>query len=169
MRMRKEIVDLIHEAMEQHELVRDFYHRLAHRVAHAETRKMFEYLAKEKEENKARLHQCLTPEGCPVVPPVHELHLAEHLKVPEVTEGLSPKEALAVAIKRSGGLFRFYQSLLELQPEGEIRRRLEYLVRGVSKSLTHSDGLSEKVYFFKRCLFEAADSEWRVAPVGIRV
>jgi len=127
--MRKELVDLIHEAMEQHELARDFYHRLAHRVSHAETREMFEYLAEEAEENKARLHQCLTPEGCPVVPAAHELHLAEYLKVPEVTEELSPKEALALAIKRSEGLCRFYQSLLELQPEGEIRRRLDYLVR----------------------------------------
>ena len=34
--MRKELVDLIHEAMEQHELARNFYHRLAHQVAHAE-------------------------------------------------------------------------------------------------------------------------------------
>jgi len=127
--MRKELLDLIHEAMEQHESSRDFYHRLAHRVSHAETREMFDYLGKEAEENKGRLQQCLTPEGCPVVPPVHELHLAEHLKVPRVTEGLSPKEALAVAIKRSEGLVRFYQSLLELQPEGDIRRRLEYLAR----------------------------------------
>ena len=31
--MRKELVDLIHEAMEQHELARDFYHRLAHQVS----------------------------------------------------------------------------------------------------------------------------------------
>lgn len=138
--MRKELVDLIHGAMEQHELSRDFYHRMAHRVAHADTREMFEYLAQEAEENKARLHQCLTPEGCPVVPPPHELHLAEHLKVPIVTEGLSPKEALAVAIKRSQGLCRFYQSLLELQPEGEIRRRLEYLARAESG---HKDKLED--------------------------
>jgi len=27
--MRKKIADIIHEAMEQHELARDFYHRLA--------------------------------------------------------------------------------------------------------------------------------------------
>ena len=31
--MRKEIADLIREAMELHELARDFYHRLAHRVS----------------------------------------------------------------------------------------------------------------------------------------
>ncbi len=85
---------------------------------------MFEYLAKEAEENKAKLHQCLTPEGCPVVPLGHDVHLAEHLQVPEITEDLSPKDALALAIKRSDGLCRFYQSLVELQPEGEIRRRL---------------------------------------------
>ena len=145
--MRKEIADLIHEAMEQHELARDFYHRLAHRVSHPETREMFEYLAKEAEENKNRLHHCLTPECCPVVPPVHDLHLAEHLKVPEVTEALSPKEALAVAIKRSAGLCRFYQSLLELQPEGEIRRRLEYLARAESSNKEKLENLYDTVAF----------------------
>ena len=36
----------MHEAMEQHELARDFYHRLAHQVSHANTREMFEHLAK---------------------------------------------------------------------------------------------------------------------------
>ena len=145
--MRKKIADLIHEAMEQHELSRDFYHRLAHRVAHAETREMFEYLAGEAEENKARLHHCLTPEGCPVIHPVHDLHLAEHLKVPEVTAGLSPKEALAVAIKSSEGLCRFYQSLLELQPEGEIRRRLEYLPRAESGHKGKLENIYDTVAF----------------------
>ena len=145
--MRKELVDLIREALGQHELARDFYHRMAHRVAHADTRKMFEYLAQEAEENKARLHHCLTPEGCPVVPPVHDVHLAEHLQVPEVTEGMLPKEALAVAIKRSEGLCRFYQSLLELQPEGEIRRRLEYLARAESSHKEKLENLYDTVAF----------------------
>ena len=140
--MRKEVVDLIHEAMEQHEHSRSFYHRLAHQVSHAETREMFGYLAKEAEENKDRLHQCLTPEGWPVVPPAQDLHLAEHLKLPKVMEGLSPKEAIEMAIKRSEGLVKFYQSLLELQPEGEIRRRLEYLA---SAELGHKEKL-ENIY-----------------------
>jgi rubrerythrin len=138
--MRKELVDLIHEAMDQHELSRDFYHRLAHRVTHPDTRETFHYLAKEAEESKDRLHHCLTPEGCPVVPPVHDAHLAEHLMVPKVSEDLSPKDAMALAIKRSDGLCRFYQSLLELQPEGEIRRRLEYLARA---ELSHKEKLEE--------------------------
>ena len=103
---------------------------------------MFDYLAKEAEENKDRLDQCLTPEGCPVVPPAHDLHLAEHLKLPKVMEGLSPKEAIVIAIKRSEGLVKFYQSLLELQPEGEIRRRLEYLA---SAELGHKEKL-ENIY-----------------------
>jgi len=93
--MRKELIDLMQEAMDQHEVARDFYHRMAHRVSHPETRETFEYLATEAEENKARLHQCLTPEGCPVVSPVHDVHLAEHLKVPDIAEDLSPKDALA--------------------------------------------------------------------------
>jgi rubrerythrin len=136
--MRKDLLDLIHEAMNQHELARDFYHRMAHLAAHPETRETFEYLEKDAEENKARLHQCLTPEGCPVVPTVHDVHLAEHLKVPEVTEGLSPKDALVLAIKRSDALCCFYQSLAELQPQGEIRSRLEYLARA---ELNHKDKL----------------------------
>jgi hypothetical protein len=43
--MRKEIADLVHEAMNQHELARDFYHRLAHPVCPAGTRGMLEFLA----------------------------------------------------------------------------------------------------------------------------
>ncbi|MFZ5450667.1 MAG: hypothetical protein ACOZF2_02160 [Thermodesulfobacteriota bacterium] len=136
--VRKEIADLVHEAMNQHELARDFYHRLVHRVSHRDTREMFEYLAKEAEENKARLHKCLTPVGCPVVPPAHDLHLAEHLKVPKLTDDMPPKDALA--LKRSEGLLRFYQSLLELQPEGEIRRRLEYLAQ---TELSHKEKLED--------------------------
>ena len=50
--MRKELVDLIREAMDQHELARDFYHRLAHRMSHADTRKMFEYLAQERQRRR---------------------------------------------------------------------------------------------------------------------
>ncbi len=138
--MRKELFDLMREAMDQHELARDFYHRLAKLVVPKDTRQMFEYLAMEADENKARLHQCLTPEGCPVVPQVHDIHLAEHLQVPKVTEGMLPKEAVALAIKRSEGLVKFYQSLLELQPEGEIRSRLEYLARAES---SHKEKLEE--------------------------
>ena len=136
--IRKEIADLLREAMNQHELARDFYHRMAHRVSHAETRETFHYLAKEAEENKARLHQCLTPEGCPVVPPVHDAHLAEHLQIPEITEDLSPKDALALAIKRSEGLCRFYQSLVEMQLPGQVRNFMEYMARA---ELNHKDKL----------------------------
>ncbi len=140
--MRKKIVDLIKEAMAHHELAENFYHRLTHLAFHADTREMFEYLAKEAEQNKARLHQCLTPEGCPVVPPVYDVHLAEHLQVPKITGDLSPKDALALAIKRSDGLCRFIQSLVDLQPEGEIRRRLENLARA---ELSHKEKL-ENLY-----------------------
>ena len=145
--MRKEIVHLIHVAMKQHELARGFYHRLAHRVSHPETQEMFEYLAQEAEGNKDRLSYCLTPEGCPVVPPEHELHLAEHLKVPEITKDMSPKDALAVAIKRSEGLVKFYQSLIELQSEGEIRRRLEYLARAEAGHKEKLENLYDTIAF----------------------
>ena len=36
-------------------------------------------------------------------------------------------KAIEMAIKRSVGLVKFYQSLLGIPTEGEIRRRLEYL------------------------------------------
>ncbi|MDI6852102.1 MAG: hypothetical protein QME75_00660 [Deltaproteobacteria bacterium] len=136
--MRKDLLDLIREAMNQHELARDFYHKMAHLTSHPETRETFAYLEKDAEENKARLHQCLTPKGCPVVPPVHDVHLAEHLKTPAITPDLSPKDALALAIKRSQALVRFYQALAELQAPGEIRSRLEYLAQA---ELNHKDKL----------------------------
>ena len=119
-----------------------FFRRLAHRVFSCEPGRCSSTWPRRAEENKARLHQCLTPEGCPVVPPVHDVHLAEHLQVPKAAEGMLPKEAVALAIKRSEGLCRFYQSLVELQPEGEIRRRLEYLGRA---ELSHKEKL-ENLY-----------------------
>lgn len=128
-------------------MARDFYHRLAHRVSHPETRATFEYLATEAEEKKARLHQCLTPEGCPVIPPVHDLHLAEHLKVPEVTDDLAPKDALSLAIKRSEALYRFYQFMAELQPPGVIRSRLEYLARAESSHKEKLENIYDTVAF----------------------
>lgn len=145
--MRKELVDLIHKAMDQYEVARDFYHGVAHRESHPETRETFEYLATEAEENKARLHQCLTPEGCPVVPPVHDLHLAEHLKVPEITDDLAPKDAIVLAIKRSEALCQFYQTIAELQPPGEIREYMEYLVRAESSHKEKLGHIYETVAF----------------------
>jgi len=136
--LRKELVDLIHEAINQHELARDFYHKMAHLATKPETREIFEFLERDAEENKARLRQCLTPEGCPVVPPAHDAHLAEHLKTPPITPDLSPKDALALAIKRSEALVRFYQTLAELQTPGEIRSRLEYLAKA---ELSHKEKL----------------------------
>ncbi|MFZ2087314.1 MAG: ferritin family protein [Desulfobaccales bacterium] len=145
--MRKELVDLMHEAMDQHEVAQDYYRRMAHKMTHADARETFEYLAKEAEDNKARLHQCLTPEGCPIVPPVHDLHLAEHLKTPTVTEDLSPKDALALAIKRSEALCRFYQAMAELQSPGEIRRRLDYLAKSEASHKEKLENIYDTVAF----------------------
>ena len=136
--IRKDLADLIHEAMNQHELAREFYQRMSHLVTHQDTRETFLYLAKEAAENKERLHKCLTPEGCPVAPPVQDAHLAELLQVPPFTQDMPPKEALALAVKRSEGIFRFYQSLAELQAPGDIRDHLEYLARA---ELSHKDKL----------------------------
>ena len=89
--MRKELVDRIQGAMEQQDWARKFYHRLAHLVSHPQAKETSEYPATKAGENKGPLHQCLTPEGCPVISPGHDLHLAEHLKVSGGHKNLSPK------------------------------------------------------------------------------
>jgi rubrerythrin len=52
-----------------------------------------------------------------------------------------------VAIKRAEGLCRFYQSLFELQPEGEIRRRLEYLAGAESSHKNKLEDIYDTVAF----------------------
>jgi hypothetical protein len=59
--MRKDLLDLLHEAMNQQELTRDVYHQMAHPAFHPETRETFAYLAKEPEGNKVREILCVPP------------------------------------------------------------------------------------------------------------
>jgi hypothetical protein len=62
--MRRELADLIHEAMEPHELARDIYHHLTHRASHQDTRETFDYLAQEAAP-KGKLYQSLVPRPTP--------------------------------------------------------------------------------------------------------
>ncbi|MBM4284174.1 MAG: hypothetical protein FJ128_02840 [Deltaproteobacteria bacterium] len=123
--MDAELRALIEQAIQQEQLSHDFYQRMADLVKHPETKETFQFLAKEELEHKDFLRQCLTPGGCPLVGQAQDVHLAEIMQTPAITDDLSPKEALVVAMKREEGSYRFYQRLASLQPPGEAKAFLE--------------------------------------------
>ncbi len=120
---------VIKNAIDQEELSRAFYLRLAEVVSPADTKETLRYLAREELEHKQFLEGCITPQGCKLNGRPQEVHLAELLEAPSFHDALSPKEALVVAMKREEGSQRFYKALAALQPPGEIRDFLEKMAQ----------------------------------------
>jgi rubrerythrin len=127
--MNEELETIIKSAIAQEELSHEFYRRMADLVTHRETKETFEYLSKEELEHKHFLQSCMTPQGCKLAGEAYNSHLAELLQAPEFQEGMSPKEALVIAMKREEGSYKFYQTLAGLQPPGEIRAFLEKMAQ----------------------------------------
>jgi rubrerythrin len=134
--MSTELEGIIKSAIVQEEFSHNFYRRLAGVVSQPETKDILEYLAKEELEHRAFLQSCLTPQGCKLVGEAQNVHLAELLEAPAMSDDMSPKEALIIAIKREEGSYRFYQALAALQPPGEIQAFLEKMAR---MELTHKE------------------------------
>lgn len=127
--MSTELEAIIKSAIDQEELSHNFYQRLAGLVTQPETKNTLEYLAKEELEHKAFLQSCFSPRGCTLVGEAQNVHLAEILAVPAISNEMSPKEALAIAAKREEGAYRFYQALASLQPPGEVQAFLNKMAK----------------------------------------
>jgi len=127
--MSAELEAIIKSAIAQEELSHDFYKRLAGLVSHKDTKDILEFLAKDELEHKAFLQSCFTPQGCKLVGAARNAHLAEMLEAPAISDDLSPKEALVIAMKREEGSYQFYQALAGLQPPGEIQAFLEKMAK----------------------------------------
>lgn len=127
--MSAEMEAIVKSAIAQEELSHLFYKRLAGLVSHQETKDILEFLAKDELEHKAFLQSCFTPQGCKLVGGAQNTHLAEMLEAPSISDELSPKEALVIAMKREEGSYQFYQTLAGLQPPGEIQAFLEKMAK----------------------------------------
>lgn len=127
--MSTELEAIIKSAIDQEELSHNFYQRLAGLVTQPETKNTLEYLAKEELEHKAFLQSCFSPRGCTLVGEAQNVHLAEMLEAPAISNEMSPKEALAIAAKREEGAYRFYQALASLQPPGEVQAFLNKMAK----------------------------------------
>jgi rubrerythrin len=134
--MSTELEAIIKSAIAQEELSHDFYKRLAGRVSQADTKDTLEYLAQEELEHKAFLQSCFTPQGCKLAGEAQNVHLAELLQAPAISEDMSPKEALVIAAKREEGSYRFYQALASLQPPGKIQ---DFLNKMAKVELSHKE------------------------------
>ena len=127
--MSTELEAIIKSAIVQEELSHGFYKRLAGLVSHPETKDTLEYLAKEELEHKAFLQSCFTPNGCTLAGEAQNVHLAEMLEAPAISDAMSPKEALTIAAKREEGAYLFYQALANLQPPGEVQAFLNKMAK----------------------------------------
>jgi rubrerythrin len=127
--MSTELEAIIKSAIAQEELSHDFYTRLAGLVTQPETKNTLEYLAKEELEHKAFLQSCFTADGCMLAREAQNVHLAELLEAPSISDVMSPKDALAIAAKREEGAYRFYQALAGLQPPGEVQAFLDKMAK----------------------------------------
>jgi rubrerythrin len=127
--MSTELEAVIKSAIAQEELSHGFYKRLAGLVSHPETKNTLEYLAKEELEHKTFLQSCFTPHGCTLAGEAQNVHLAELLQAPAISNDMSPKEALVIAAKREEGAYRFYQALAALQPPGEVQAFLNQMAK----------------------------------------
>jgi rubrerythrin len=134
--MSTELEAIIKSAIAQEEFSHNFYRRLAGVVSQPETKDILEYLAREELEHQAFLQSCFTPDGCKLVGEAQNVHLAELLEAPAMSDDMSPKEALIIAMKREEGSHRFYQALAALQPPGEIQAFLEKMAK---MELTHKE------------------------------
>jgi len=134
--MSTELEAIIKSAITQEEMSNAFYRRLAGLVSHPETKDTLEYLAKEELEHKAFLQSCFTPHGCTLAGEAQNVHLAEMLEAPAISDDLSPKEALVIAAKREEGAYHFYQALAALQPPGEIQA---FLTKMAKVELQHKE------------------------------
>jgi rubrerythrin len=127
--MSTDLADVIKSAIAQEEVAHEFYRRLADFMEQAETKETFQYLAREELEHKHFLESCITPLGCKLVGSPKDTRLKELLEVPAIHQDMSPKEALAVAMKQEEVAHQFYQALAALQPPGEIRDFLEKMAK----------------------------------------
>jgi rubrerythrin len=134
--MSTQLEAIIKSAIAQEESSHNFYRRLASVVSQPETKDILEYLAKEELEHKAFLQSCVTPQGCKLVGEAQNVHLAELLEAPPMSDDMSPKEALIIAMKREEGSYRFYQALAGLQPPGEVQA---FLKKMAQVELTHKE------------------------------
>ena len=98
-------------------------------VSQPETKNTLEYLAKEELEHKAFLQSCFTADGCTLAGEAQNVHLAELLEAPAISDSMSPKEALAIAAKREEGAYHFYQALASIQPPGEVQAFLNKMAK----------------------------------------
>jgi rubrerythrin len=123
--MENEIKALLQEAISHAELSQQFYLDMATLVSQPETKDIFQYLAKNELQHKTFLEKWSAQEICPLIPQVSDFHLADLLELPPLTKELSPKDALALAVKRKEASYKFYQNLASLQPAGEMREFLD--------------------------------------------
>jgi rubrerythrin len=134
------------------------YDTLAKKVTRESSKKLFLRLAQEERKHEEKLKK-ITPESLVSFRPekVVDLHLADKLDEPQVTENLTYLQSLTVAIKREERALEFYRSLSEVA-SGEVKNLLLFLAQEEAK---HKFQLETEFYEVKN------EYDWNVRPEEI--
>ena len=130
---RFEFAQLVEQAQAKEREAAANYETLAKKVTRESSKKLFVRLAQEERGHEEKLKK-ITPESLVSFRPekVVDLHLAQKLDEPEVTENLTYLQSLSVAIKREVRTLEFYTGLSE-SASGEVKGLLLFLAQEEAK------------------------------------
>jgi rubrerythrin len=134
------------------------YDQLAGKVARASSKKLFRRLAGEEREHEEKLKK-VTPESLAnfKLEKVVDLHIAEKLDEPKITENLTYLQSLSMAIKSKERSLKFYESLSGTAV-GEVKTLLLFLAQEEAK---HKFQLETEYHEVKN------EYDWNVRPEEI--
>lgn len=155
---RIDFTQLVEQALAKEREAAANYTQLAGKVTRESSKKLFRRLAQEEREHEEKLKK-ITPESLANFKPEKtvDLHIAQKLEEPQVTEDLTYLQSLSIAIKREERALEFYRTLSETA-SGELRTLLVFLAQEEAK---HKFQLETEYYEVKN------EYDWNVRPEEI--
>jgi rubrerythrin len=112
--MTPQEIDAIFSLATKRELeAHEFYQKVAKRAKDAEVRRLFAQLAKEELGHYEMLERFQADPSLPmkIAAPAADFKVAEATELPPFTDDLSPKDAIALAMKKEQQAVEFYRTL----------------------------------------------------------
>lgn len=112
----------------------DFYTRMAQRVEHAQSRKLFEGFAQEELGHKAKLQNIRNSKVLlPAQKQIQDMKIAEYVADVEVTEDLGYQDALIIAMKKEKMAFKLYNDLAASTDDPDLQTTFRILAQEEAK------------------------------------
>ncbi len=129
MALRAELEKILTLAIGREEGAHRFYLNLSKKVTNAFVKETFADLATDELNHKAMLLGLKADPALEkkVIPSPGDFRIAETEDVPEITENMKPKEAIALAMKKEDQAVRLYSTLGAAAADTDVKRLFENL------------------------------------------